>query len=122
MSKSAKTIAGRATAGGGFFVTGRIEVQELVAKPGTFMKGTDSRRNTRGRPPRRSLTAHLEDAITDDARKKIMMRVREAAKHGDMKAIEFIFDRLEGKPRQAVEHSGPDGTAIVLRWENDADA
>lgn len=48
--------------------------------------------------------------------------MRDAAKHGDWKALELALDRMEGKPRQAVEHGGPDGTAIVLRWENDADA
>jgi len=48
-------------------------------------------------------------------------RLREAAEQmltraaeGDLVALEFLVDRLDGKPVQATEHSGPGGTVIQL--------
>ena len=35
-----------------------------------------------------------------------MMRLIAMAEAGDLGAIREIFDRLEGKPRQSMEHSG----------------
>lgn len=37
--------------------------------------------------------------------------VAEAA-DGDLQAMREIGDRLDGKPKQSTEHSGPDGAAI----------
>lgn len=87
-----------------------------------FKKGPDPRRNLNGRPKRKSMTAHLEEAVTDDARKKIVIAQREKAKRGDLDSAKFIFDRLEGKPTEKHEVSGPDGEPIKLRWDADADA
>lgn len=66
-------------------------------KPGTFQKGHDPRRNLNGRPPRKSMTAHLEEAATDAARKKIAKAAINKAKNGDLAAAQFIFDRIDGK-------------------------
>lgn len=42
----------------------------------------------------------------------IAERVCEAAADGDPQAFKEIGDRLDGRPKQVAEHSGPDGGAI----------
>lgn len=86
-----------------------------MAQPGTFQKGDDPRRNVKGRPPRKSMTTHLDEAMTDAARKKIAMMIREKAKKGDMAAATFVYDRLDGRAKQSVEHTGADGGEITIR-------
>lgn len=44
----------------------------------------------------------------------IANRLVEAASEGDVTAIKEIGDRMDGKPTQAVEASGPDGEAIPI--------
>lgn len=44
----------------------------------------------------------------------IANRVIEAAADGDAQAFKEIGDRLDGKPKQATEVSGPDGGAIPV--------
>jgi hypothetical protein len=53
-------------------------------------------------------TEVLERALlTDGAKLRVLAeRLIAMAEGGDLGAIREIFDRLEGKPRQAVEHSG----------------
>jgi hypothetical protein len=38
----------------------------------------------------------------------------EAGLEGDVSALKEIGDRLDGKPKQAVEASGPDGGSIPI--------
>jgi hypothetical protein len=45
----------------------------------------------------------------------IAERVVEKALEGDAKAIEEIANRLDGKPSQSTELSGPDGGPIVTQ-------
>jgi len=45
----------------------------------------------------------------------IANRVVEAAADGDAQAFKEIGDRLDGKPKQQTEVSGPDGGAIPTR-------
>lgn len=35
---------------------------------------------------------------------------------GDIQAIKEIGDRLDGRPAQALEHSTPEGMALVIGW------
>lgn len=44
----------------------------------------------------------------------IAQKVAELALKGNLFAVEEIADRTEGKPKQPVEHSGPDGGPIVI--------
>lgn len=50
----------------------------------------------------------------------IANRVVEAAADGDAQAFKEIGDRLDGRPKQTTEHSGPDGGAIphklTVQW------
>lgn len=49
----------------------------------------------------------------------IAERCVEAAAGGDMQAIKEIGDRLDGRPKQQTEVSGPDGGAINIRDATD---
>jgi hypothetical protein len=40
------------------------------------------------------------------------------ALRGNVQAFSEIADRVDGKPRQSIEHSGPDGGAISLNLED----
>jgi hypothetical protein len=58
---------------------------------------------------KRRFTEVLERALlTDDGAKlrTIAEKLIGMAEAGDLGAIREIFDRLEGKPRQSMEHSG----------------
>ncbi len=51
----------------------------------------------------------------------IANRCVEAAADGDMQAIREIGDRLDGKPKQQTEVSGPDGgeipVGVKVKWK-----
>jgi hypothetical protein len=44
----------------------------------------------------------------------IAEKVMSLARQGERWAVEFIAERVEGKPVQALEHSGPEGKAIAF--------
>lgn len=54
----------------------------------------------------------LAEALDDLADKFI-----EAVEKGDLAAFKEFGDRMEGKPAQALEHSGPDGGPIPAKVE-----
>lgn len=78
------------------------------------VKGKSGRKPNE-RPIRHFLSKKLDEI---DARtgKTYMLSlidtIVEQAIDGDMSAVREVFDRLEGKPKQMTEHSGPDGNAI----------
>jgi len=58
----------------------------------------------------------MELAAAGEDMKKLREIARthiEKAAAGDMQAIKELADRLDGKPAQALEHSGPDGEPII---------
>lgn len=65
--------------------------------------------------------AMLRDSKVADQDGKALSRVyamaekiAEKAENGDEWAASFVTDRLEGKPKQAVEHAGEDGGDIGI--------
>lgn len=48
---------------------------------------------------------------------KLASRLVSVAMAGEVGAIKEIGDRLDGKPAQAQEHSGPGGTPIPMKIE-----
>lgn len=63
-----------------------------------------------------ALRRALYEAGTDRER---LLDIAEAlvakAESGDLQAIKEIADRLDGKVPQGLEHSGPDGGAMVVQ-------
>lgn len=78
-----------------------IKPADRDAKTGRFLPG--NRANPNGRPTKRLLTDALRDMTDPDELAKLLLR---RAKKSDQVLI-YVFDRLEGKPKQAVEVSDP---------------
>lgn len=76
--------------------------------------------NPKGRPKGQSLTAILRALAREEVRpgvtvaEAISRRLLQLAMKGDRRAIRDVFDRLEGRPVQAIELSGPDEGAIPI--------
>lgn len=77
---------------------------------GRFIKGVSG--NPGGR--RKGIQDLIDSAVTEDDLKTILVRLVGMAKHGNIKAAEFLFDRLYGKPMQKTELTGKDGGAIPI--------
>lgn len=89
---------------------------------GKFQKGKSG--NPRGRPKDgESMTALLNEYLkgTDGNGKKerrmiLIEKIYQKAKNGDRPALQYIFDRMDGKPKESVELSGEkeNGLKIIL--------
>ncbi len=81
---------------------------------GRWVRGQSG--NPRGRPPGdRAIAQLLREQLTPEATAEIAKKVIALALEGDLKAITFIADRLDGKPRQALEHgTSEDGPLLVI--------
>jgi hypothetical protein len=79
-------------------------------------------RNPRGRPKKGEtlieiLRSKLDEKIPKSQsayKDMVVMRLIQLANSGDLGALKYIFDRMEGSPRQAVEHTGADGGPIEV--------
>ena len=94
----------------------KIPKQTKRKAPRTAFKPGQSG-NPNGRPKRKSMTAHLEEALTDDARKKIALAQIAKAKKGELASAEFIFKRIDGNVPQRI-----DVTARLRKLAEDAGA
>jgi hypothetical protein len=65
--------------------------------------------NPKGRPPIRGLLVHLKNRLGEVTKGEstmeeiIVLQLVQMAAKGDLLAIREIFDRMEGKPRQALD-------------------
>lgn len=63
-------------------------------------------RNTSGRGGRKAgVETLIREALSKDDLKQIVQKVADEAKNGNIKAAEFVFDRLYGKPAVMVDLS-----------------
>jgi hypothetical protein len=83
-------------------------------RKGQFVKGADPRRNPGGRP---KIPSEFKQKCRDFTREQLFdawsQEVLERGEHW-MKAAELIAAYGEGKPPQAVEHTGADGEALSV--------
>jgi hypothetical protein len=78
--------------------------------------------NPGGRPRKRLIDRELEELLSDSdssLANAIARALLVRARKGDLKAIQLVVERTEGRPRQAVEVSGPDGNRIALEFMSD---
>jgi hypothetical protein len=90
-----------------------------MGRPGAWKPGQSG--NPNGRPRKGKC---LSDALQKRLKKKredgrtsnqaIVDRLVTAAEEGDLRAIEGIFNRLEGTPTQSIEHTGPSGGPLLI--------
>jgi hypothetical protein len=77
--------------------------------------------NPNGRPKKLPVLDQLVADILGDekdgitAAEAIFKKLRQEAIKGNLKAAEMLLDRAYGKPKQAVEHSGPQGGEIQVK-------
>lgn len=92
-------------------------------------KGADA--NPNGRPKREWTVAGLiEEAMEAEAesgipyKKAVYTKLVSMAKAGDIMAIKEISQRLDGMPKQAVEHSGEikGNTIVFSEFKHEADS
>jgi hypothetical protein len=84
----------------------------MPGKGRPFVKGQSG--NPKGRPRGREITDALRAELTDKDRQQLARKIIGLALAGNIPAIAFLADRLEGKPVQALEHSGPEGERLLL--------
>jgi len=90
-----------------------------MANP-NWVKGVSG--NPAGRPKRAfiltdALREKLGQSIGGNGKTQldaIICKLVTLARKGDTHAIQQIFDRLEGRPMQRQEISGPDGAALLI--------
>ena len=63
------------------------------------------------------VSVNEEDADGIKKIRRLADKLVNAALDGDVTAIKEVGDRLDGRPAQALEHSGPDGEALVVTWQ-----
>ncbi len=63
------------------------------------------------------MSVNEEDADGIKKIRRLADKLVAAALDGDVSALKEVGDRLDGKPAQALEHSGPDGEALVVTWQ-----
>jgi len=100
-----------------------------IASLKPFKKG-DPRINRKGRPEGcKSLTTLVREALAkiatskdgeDISYEKLLVKriLNKAIEHGDNRMIELVWSYMDGKPRQALEHTGKDGGDIIIRVTN----
>jgi len=82
--------------------------------------------NPNGRPPRgetltdilrvklRELTVKGKNGKRIEAKEAIMITLLNLAMSGDLRAIQYVMDRVDGKPVQPQEVSGPEGGPVEI--------
>lgn len=93
-----------------------------MGQPHRWQKGESG--NPNGRPRKhQSMTetiALLLDAKGEDGaskREAVGAKLLELALGGSVEALKYLCDRMDGKPAQALEHSGPEGGPITVSDE-----
>ena len=83
-----------------------------------FEKGKSG--NPAGRPPMGKSWADVLRKIGEEAsghgitkKEMICRKVYEEAENGEQWAINALFDRIDGKPKQQIQHSGDEENPIV---------
>jgi hypothetical protein len=74
--------------------------------------------NPAGRPPAgESFAEALRSKLTPEKMAELADKAIALAEDGDLRALVFIRDTLDGRPRQALEHSGAGLPLLILdRW------
>ena len=77
-------------------------------------KKNDPRINKGGRPKWKHLTEMLKNEENQDKLEELVRVVYDKALSGDMRAVEFIADRLEGKVAQRLSVEKPNDQPIKV--------
>ncbi len=73
--------------------------------------------NPGGRPRKRLIDEALQDLLASndgEAARDVAAALVKRARKGDLRAIQLIAERTQGKPMRAIEISGSDGGALDI--------
>ena len=90
------------------------ETARVVGKP--FPPGVSGNPNVR--PPKGySITEAFKSMLAADpeVKRDIVESIKLKALKGDTAAQKLIWQYMDGMPAQAIEHTGPDGSALEVR-------
>ncbi len=85
---------------------------ESGAQPGN----TNAKKGMECRLALKRALAHRSGKTYREGLDDVMEKYVEAACDGESWAIRDMIDRLDGKPSQSHEISGPDGTPVEMKW------
>jgi hypothetical protein len=85
---------------------------QITGKDGKLFKAGDSRINLLGRPRKMNLEKLLRKVLMERignqaAIKGILIKLRDQALAGDIRAAELLLDRAFGRAKQTLEPTGP---------------
>jgi hypothetical protein len=86
------------------------------SKTGRFLPGNNA--NPTGRPSKRSLVEALRDMTDADALAAMLLK---RAQKSDS-VLMYVYDRLEGRPKQSSEVEVNGTVNAVLKWSDGSDA
>ena len=95
----------------------------MAANKTTWKPGQSG--NPNGRPPRGETLSELlrvklreqnvnVNGAKVEAKEAIILQLIKLAVSGDLRAIQYIMDRIDGKPLQPSEVSGPEGGPVEI--------
>lgn len=85
---------------------------QITGKDGKLLVPGDARINRLGRPKKMNLESLLRKVLmgrvkNQSALKGILIKLRDMALAGDIRAAELLLDRAFGKAKQTIEPTGP---------------
>ena len=80
-----------------------------------FKKGTDARRNIKGAPNKLpELRDIFQQALTETDLIDLVAKAKRMGKAGNIKAIEWLYDRIYGKAKQELGFTDKQGNDVKL--------
>ena len=97
----------------------------MPSKSGAGFDKNPQNINRNGRPRKENaMTKILADVLDEEeitykgkkitGREAVARKALELAMQGDVTALKYIYDRIDGSPRQSIEHTGDDGGPIFV--------
>ena len=80
-----------------------------------FQKGQSG--NPAGRPKKGQALTDILKTVVD--KRKLAEKLLELAYDGDITAIKYVYDRVDGKPMQSFEHGLPEKAVFTLSIGDD---
>lgn len=92
---------------------------------GRFRPGVSG--NPNGRPKGRRVTDVLRETVDPEEMSKLLLDIARHPGHDQLKAIEYVMNRLDGSPRQTLaveqqEHPGLEFARQLYSWMHNEDA
>jgi hypothetical protein len=82
---------------------------------GRYLKGTSGNKN--GRPKKGTAMTDVLASMVD--KEAIAAKLLELASKGDVAALKYVYDRIDGTPTQTIKGDGAEPLTFVIRKAKD---